>query len=362
MMPATQKFSNSKLVSYTKYSPNNSGQRTMNIDMLAIHTMAGNLSVETCGSLFADKNRSASSNYGIGSDGRIALYVDEKNRAWTTSSSAIDNRAVTIEVASKSNKEPFDITDAAWDALIDLSTDICRRNNIKELKWLADKDKLCQVDVQNMAAHRWVKPKSCPGTFLYNNMGTIAKKVNENLKADKITERESTLAALSEKNEEKIWKFLTGKFGNEYAAAGIMGNLYALSSLIPNNLKNSDEKRLEMDDTEYTKKVNSGEYTGFTIDGAGYGLAMWSKKGKKRKLLELANVSGKGIGNLNVQLSFLYDDIASDAELLKKFKNCDTVKKATRLFITEYTLHPIDDKRLEKRLEYSKDIYKRNKK
>ena len=93
-------MSNSPLVVYTKLSPNHSGKRTKKIDTITIHCMAGNCSVETCGNLFASSARQASSNYGIGTDGRIALYVDEANRSWCTSSNANDQRAVTIEVAN----------------------------------------------------------------------------------------------------------------------------------------------------------------------------------------------------------------------------------------------------------------------
>ena len=93
-------MSNSSLISYTKLSPNHSGKRTKKIDTITIHCMAGQLSVESCGALFAKSSKGASSNYGIGPDGRIALYVDEGNRSWCTSSNANDQRAVTIEVAS----------------------------------------------------------------------------------------------------------------------------------------------------------------------------------------------------------------------------------------------------------------------
>ena len=88
---------NSPLVSYTKISPNSTNPRNQKIDRITIHHMAGNLSVESCGSTFADPNRQASSNYGIGTDGRIGLYVEEKNRSWCSSSNANDQRAVTIE-------------------------------------------------------------------------------------------------------------------------------------------------------------------------------------------------------------------------------------------------------------------------
>lgn len=177
-------MSNSPLVVYTRYSPNNSGRRNHVIDTISIHCMAGNLSIESCGALFADSSRQASSNYGIGSDGRIGLYVDEANRSWCTSSASNDNRAVTIEVANIEAKEPYRITEKAWDALIDLCVDICKRNGIKKLLWQADPDLIGQVDKQNMTVHRWFANKSCPGNWLYANQGRIADEVNAKLEED----------------------------------------------------------------------------------------------------------------------------------------------------------------------------------
>ena len=174
-------MSNSPLISYTKLSPNHSGQRKHIIDTISIHCMAGDLSVESCGNLFADKSRQASSNYGIGSDGRIALYVDEANRSWCTSSSSNDNRAVTIEVANCAVGEPWPISDAAYKSLIDLLVDICQRNGIKQLLWQADKSLIGQIDKQNMTVHRWFAAKSCPGNWLYEHHGQIAAEVNARL-------------------------------------------------------------------------------------------------------------------------------------------------------------------------------------
>lgn len=174
-------MSSSPLVNYTRLSPNNSGRRTHVIDTITIHHMAGNLTVEECGNVFATRKRQASSNYGIGSDGRIGLYVDEDNRAWTSSSSANDNRAITIEVANSKCAEPWPVSDAAYNALITLLTDICQRRNIKQLLWKADKSLIGQVDKQNMTAHRWFAATACPGNYLYNHFGDIADKVNANL-------------------------------------------------------------------------------------------------------------------------------------------------------------------------------------
>ena len=174
-------MSNSKLVSYTKLSPNHSGKRNHKIDTISIHCMAGNLSVEGCGALFAKSSTQASSNYGIGSDGRIALYVDEANRSWCTSSASNDNRAVTIEVANIKAAEPYPISAEAYKSLINLLVDICKRNGIKRLLWKADSSLIGQVDKQNMTVHRWFASKSCPGEWLYSHHGQIAAEVNKRL-------------------------------------------------------------------------------------------------------------------------------------------------------------------------------------
>lgn len=174
-------MSNSKLVSYTKLSPNCTHPRRHAIDTITIHCMAGPLSVEGCGAGFADPKRKASSNYGIGPDGRIALYVDEGNRSWCSSNASNDHRAVTIEVASDS-KHPYAVTAAAYNALIDLLVDICQRNGIPRLLWRGDKTLVGQVDKQNMTVHRWFAAKACPGDYLYQRHGQIAAAVNARLK------------------------------------------------------------------------------------------------------------------------------------------------------------------------------------
>ena len=175
-------MSNSPLVVYTKLSPNHSGKRTKKIDTITIHCMAGNCSVETCGNLFANSARQASSNYGIGTDGRIALYVDEANRSWCTSSNANDQRAVTIEVANNGGAPDWPVSAKAYAALLDLVTDICKRNGIKRLVWATSKnDRVNHLNGCNMTVHRDYANKSCPGDYLYNRHGQIAAEVNKRL-------------------------------------------------------------------------------------------------------------------------------------------------------------------------------------
>lgn len=173
---------NSSLVCYKKISPNKTSPRKHVIDTITIHCMGGNLSVETCGKLFAKRTKRASSNYGIDSTGKIGLYVDEKDRSWASSNRANDHRAITIEVANNGGKETgWSVSDKALDSLIELLVDICKRNGIKELLWKGDKSLIGKVDKQNMSVHRWFSNKECPGDYLFNYHSTIAKKVNDRL-------------------------------------------------------------------------------------------------------------------------------------------------------------------------------------
>ena len=185
-------MSYSSLVSYVRLSPNKSSRDGSKIDTISIHCMAGNLSVETCGALFANSNRQASSNYGIDSNGNIGCYVEEEYRSWCTSSRANDRRAITIEVANTVAADPWPVSDAAYEALIRLLADVCKRNNIKKLLWKADKSLIGQVNLQNMTVHRWFANKSCPGDYLYNRHTDIANRVNEllNGKEEKVPEED----------------------------------------------------------------------------------------------------------------------------------------------------------------------------
>lgn len=176
-------YTNSPLVNVTLLSPNHSGQRTHAIDTITIHCVVGQCTAKRIGEIFQPTSRQASSNYGVGLDGSIGLYVEEKNRSWCSSSNANDQRAITIEVASDT-KEPYTVTDRAYNVLIELVADICRRNGIKKLVWSTDKNKrMNHLDGCNMTVHRDYANKSCPGTYLYERHGDIAAKVNAKLGA-----------------------------------------------------------------------------------------------------------------------------------------------------------------------------------
>ncbi len=177
-------YTNSKMVAYTKLSPNHSGQRTHSIDRITPHCVVGQCTAEGLGDWFAKASTQASSNYGIDKNGRVGLYVEEKNRSWCSSSNANDQRAVTIECASDTN-EPYWMNDKVYASLIKLCVDICKRNGKKKLLWFANKDKTLNYapksDEMVITVHRWFANKSCPGNWLYARLGNLATKVTVEL-------------------------------------------------------------------------------------------------------------------------------------------------------------------------------------
>ena len=191
-------MSNSALVDYTRLSPNRSHPRNHTIDKITIHHMAGNLSVETCGSVFANSSREASANYGIDSDGRVGLYVDEGDRAWASASPSNDNRAVNIEVANSASGDDWPVSSAAYNKLIDLCVDICQRNGIKSLNYTGGAD-------GNLTEHRMFVATACPGPYLHERMGRIAAEVNNRL---------NKTSHPSEIVTQVAWEVIRGEWGN----------------------------------------------------------------------------------------------------------------------------------------------------
>lgn len=168
---------NSSLVSYVHLSPNADFPRNSKIEKITIHHMAANFSLEKLGDIFSKKDRNASANYGIDIYGNVALYVEEDNRPWSSSNAENDHMAVTIEVADEITGLDWKISDASYEALIELCTDICRRNGIEELNYTKDTN-------GNLTIHKMFTDTDCPGPWLESRMEEIAKRVNQNLAAD----------------------------------------------------------------------------------------------------------------------------------------------------------------------------------
>jgi len=360
-------MSNSSLVSYTKLSPNHSGKRTQAVSRITPHCVVGNCSVESLGEVFAKTSRQASSNYGIGVDGRVALFVDEGNRSWCSSSGANDQRAITIECASN-NKEPYDFKDAVYASLIELCADICRRYGKTKLLWINDKAKALayqpKADEMLLTVHRWFAATACPGTWMMEHMADLAEKVTAKLGGtyyEQYGQNEENIVsdAAGKDPEKQIWDFLMEKIGNAYGAAGLMGNLYAESGLKANNLQNSYNKKLNITDEEYTRLVDGGNYPDFIADKAGYGLAQWTFWSRKQALLDFAKDRGVSIGDLQMQLDFMWKELNdSHPAVLIVLKEAQSVREASDAVLLWYE-EPTDqsEKVMVKRAKYGQGYY-----
>ena len=174
-------MSNSPLATYTRITKNKTSPRNHAIDTITIHCIVGQWTAKQGCDYFATTDRQCSANYVVGKDGSIGLSVDEKDRSWCSSNGTNDNRAITIEVASDTT-HPYAVTAKAYAALLDLVTDICKRNGIKKLVWSTNKnDRVNHRNGCNMTVHRDFANKACPGEYLYSRHGKIAAEVNRRL-------------------------------------------------------------------------------------------------------------------------------------------------------------------------------------
>ncbi len=226
-------MSNSSLVNYTAISPNSSNPRNNKIKKITIHHMAGNLSVETCGRVFNGKNRQASSNYGIGSDGRVGMYVEEKNRAWTSSSPSNDNQAITIEVANDGGANTnWHVSDKALAKLIDLCVDICKRNGIASLNYTGDAN-------GNLTRHNMFANTTCPGPYLQSKFPYIASEVNKRLNGSSASVPSNDISSKSV--DELAKEVIAGKYGNGDARKSALGSRYGEVQARVNEILNGNK-------------------------------------------------------------------------------------------------------------------------
>lgn len=319
-------MSNSSLVNYTKLSPNFTKMTNKKNNKITIHHVAGKASVESLGDVFADPNRQASSNYGIGVDGRIGLYVDEGNRSWCSSSSSNDSQAITIEVSNDVVGGDWHVSDASLKSLIDLCVDICKRNKIARLNFTGNAS-------GNLTMHCYFASTLCPGPYLKSKFQYIADEVNKRLN----TNSSSSVSVSADGNEKIIWDYLIDKIKNPYGVAGLMGNLCAESALRPNNMQDTYQSRIGHTDETYTASVDDGSYSNFVKDSVGYGLAQWTYYTRKQALLNYAKSKNKSIGDLMMQLEFLYKELCELYKgVLSDLENATTVLSASNSVLTKF--------------------------
>lgn len=189
-------MSNSPLATYTRITKNKTTMSSKTINRISIHCFVGQVTAQRGVDYFATTDREASANYVVGYDGSIGLSVDEKDRSWCTSSAENDKQAITIEVASESN-HPYKVTDAAYNALLNLVTDICQRNGKTKVIWNSNKTQaLAYQPAANeivLTVHRWYANKACPGDYLFNKHGEIATTVTERLSGNPANQEEEEM-------------------------------------------------------------------------------------------------------------------------------------------------------------------------
>lgn len=137
-------------------------------------------------------------------------------------------------------------------------------------------------------------------------------------------------------DEKTIWDFFAGKGLNHFAIAGIMGNLFAESGLRSNNLQNSYEKKLGYADAAYTAAVDNGTYANFVNDAAGYGLAQWTYWSRKKALFDFAKAAKKSIGDLQMQLDFLWKELQGYGSVMAVLKAATSVQEASDIFMVKF--------------------------
>lgn len=147
------------------------GRNGYSICKFTPHMMAGILTGKQCAvNIFQNPNRNASANYCIGNEGDIVCNVEEENRAWTSSNRTNDYQAITVEVSNCEIGGEWKVSDKAWNSLVNLAVDVCKRYNFR-LHY--DGTSNGSLTTHNMFANT-----DCPGPYLLSKMNELANTVN----------------------------------------------------------------------------------------------------------------------------------------------------------------------------------------
>ena len=253
--------------------------------------MVGQCTAEGLGDWFAKSSTQASSNYGIDKDGRVGMYVEEKNRSWCSSSNANDQRAITIECASDTT-EPYAFRDIVYQTLIKLCVDICRRNGKTKLLWFGDKDKTLNYEPKSgemiLTVHRWFANKSCPGNWMYARMGDLAEKVTAALGSgtggtDGSTTTQGTQAsAFSGLSEADVVKSVGALFTADQKKTGILASVSMAQFILESGYGKS----------ELAQNANNVFGMKCSLSGNTWNGSAWDGKSKYTKQTKEQNADG----------------------------------------------------------------------
>lgn len=381
-----------KLISGYNFNPGSVSR----IKYIVIHYVGGLSGAQANCKYFAGGNRNASAHYFVDHNGEIWQCVEDANIAWHCGAKSYKHgecrnaNSIGIELCvRKRNTASQGATDKDWyfeDATVETAAELTR--------YLMDK---YGVPADHVIRHYDVTGKICPNPYVYNTTahtwdefkrlvssgaapaGSGGKKLYRVRKcwedaAGQLGVFESLdnakKACIAGYNvydwngkevysvESAIWEFLTGKGLNAYAAAGLMGNLFAESGLNSCNLQNSYNIKLGMTDTEYTAAVDNSSYTNFVRDSAGYGLAQWTYYSRKQALLDFARSARASIGSLDMQLAFLWQELQGYKSVISALKAAMSVRAASDAVLTGYE-KPADQSEAvkEKRAAYGQKYY-----
>lgn len=274
-------YTNSKLVVYKKLSPNHSGKRTHAIDRITPHCVVGQCTAEGLGSWFAKTSTQASSNYGIDKDGRVGLYVEEKNRSWCSSSNANDQRAVTIECASDT-KEPYTMNSKVYATLVKLCVDICKRNGKKKLLWISNKSKALNYvpksDEMILTVHRWFANKSCPGNWLYSRLGKLATEVTKQLAGSATKSSGLKASSFKDLSDADVVKKVGALFTADQKKSGILASVSLAQFILESGYGKSELAQKANNCFGMKKSLSGNTWSGSVWDGK----SIYTKKTKEQ--------------------------------------------------------------------------------
>lgn len=371
-----KEISRNRLISKYNFNPG----RVSRIKYIVIHYVGGLSGAKENCKYFAGGNRNASAHYFVGHNGEIWQSVEDANIAWHCGAKSYKHpecrnaNSIGIELCTrKRNTASQGATEKDWyfeDATVKAAAELTR--------YLMDK---YGIPADHVVRHYDVTGKICPNPYVYNTTahtwdefkrlisGGAASAGSRGKKLYKVRKRwedaagqlgafesldNAKKACIAGYNvydwngkavysvfagsdvESVIWDFLTGKGLNAYAAAGLMGNLFAESGLNSCNLQNSYNTKLGMTDTEYTAAVDNGSYTNFVRDSAGYGLAQWTYYSRKQALLDFARSAGVSIGSLDMQLTFLWQELQGYKPVISTLKAAASVRDASDAVLTGY--------------------------
>lgn len=330
------------------------------IKYIVIHYVGGLSTAEQNCKYFAGGDRSASAHYFVGHDGEIWQSVEDANSAWHCGASSYkhyecrNTNSIGIELCCrKKNTGTMSATDKDWyfeDATVKAAVELTR--------YLMEK---YGVPAENVIRHYDVTGKICPNPYVYNTTEHTWEEFKALIRQQETQDKETEKTG--QDAESVIWAFLSGKGLNDYAVAGIMGNLYAESGLKPGNLQNSYNTKLGITDEEYTAAVDSGSYSReqFTRDSAGYGLAQWTYWSRKQALYDYIKSVGASIGDLQAQLAYLWQELQGYKAVMQQLQAAASVLAASNAMLLGFEKPADQSETVQKRRAgYGQEYYERH--